>query len=119
MDNASRIGNEDLPRPSVILHTPVAEEDFSRERGCPRALGVIKFAFFNDAFVRFAAALDPVLDLSVTAGQFAKHLVIAACGASIRKAPVQSDALPDFEAGFRVRLQLLDRVHDRTRNEVL
>jgi hypothetical protein len=49
---------------------------------------VIEFAFFNDAFVRLAAALDPVLDLSIAAGKLTEHFVVASSCIPIREAPI-------------------------------
>jgi len=80
---------------------------------------VIEFAFFNDAFVRLAAALDPVLDLSIAARKLTEHFVVASSCIPIREAPIQTNALPDFESTSRGRLQLPNLAHDGTRNEVI
>src|SRR5712671_7582741 len=68
MDRASQAG-KGTPNPGAFLRTPVEKRRCSREHdvhgnktatGCRARSSVIEFAFFNDAFVRLAAALDPV-----------------------------------------------------------
>jgi hypothetical protein len=56
--------------------------------GCRARSSVIEFAFFNDAFVRLAAALDPVLDLSIAARKLTEHFVVASSCIPIREAPI-------------------------------
>src|SRR5262249_28071387 len=49
------------------------------------ALGVIELSFLDHALVRLTVALDPVLDLSVTARKLAYHFVVAPCRVSMWK----------------------------------
>jgi hypothetical protein len=78
----------------------------------------IDFTLFHDPLVGLAAALDPVLALTIPARKLAEHFVVAIDRVAIRKASAEADPLSRMVEMGGARLDLLVVCHDGTREAV-